>query len=58
MDNEQSDLVENVENVEKINIEDDVYSDGEPRNRCIECNIDMGQSNPRQLCKKYRCTSE
>jgi len=24
-------------------------------NRCIECNIDMGPCNLRQLCGKYKC---
>ncbi len=27
-------------------------------NRCVECNIDMGRSNPRQLCGKTFCCSE
>jgi hypothetical protein len=31
---------------------------GEMKNRCIECNIDMGQCNPRQLCKKVYCDNE
>lgn len=25
------------------------------KNRCLMCNIDMGRSNPRQLCGKWRC---
>tara|TARA_E500000178_G_scaffold240165_1_gene236536 strand:- start:573 stop:1079 length:507 start_codon:yes stop_codon:yes gene_type:complete len=25
------------------------------KNRCMECNIDMGICNPRQLCGKWRC---
>ena len=37
----------------------DVVYDLEPleeiQNRCIECNIDMGPNNPRQLCGKTRC---
>lgn len=24
-------------------------------NRCLECNVDMGRCNPRQLCGKWRC---
>ena len=24
-------------------------------NLCIECGIDMGDCNPRQLCGKWRC---
>ena len=27
------------------------------RNRCIECNCDLGKFNPRQLCGKYYCDS-
>ena len=26
-------------------------------NRCLECNIDMGECNPRQLCGKWYCTN-
>jgi len=37
----------------------DVVYDLEPleeiQNRCIECGIDMGPNNPRQLCGKTRC---
>jgi hypothetical protein len=25
------------------------------KNRCLTCNIDMGDCNPRQLCGKTRC---
>jgi hypothetical protein len=25
------------------------------KNRCLQCNIDMGINNPRQLCGKYYC---
>lgn len=27
-------------------------------NRCLECNVDMGRSNPRQLCGKTYCYNE
>lgn len=27
----------------------------EPQNKCIECGVDMGPDNPRQLCGKTRC---
>ncbi len=27
-------------------------------NHCLECGIDMGPSNPRQLCGKWRCYSK
>ena len=29
--------------------------DGPEVNRCIDCRIDMGACNPRQLCGKVRC---
>lgn len=27
-------------------------------NRCLECNVDMGECNPRQLCGKTYCNSQ
>lgn len=27
-------------------------------NRCLECDIDMGECNPRQLCGKFYCDSK
>ena len=27
-------------------------------NRCLECGVDMGRSNPRQLCGKTYCYSQ
>jgi len=27
-------------------------------NRCLECNVDMGECNPRQLCGKTYCYSQ
>ena len=35
------------------NVEDIDYL--EVRNLCTECGVDMGISNPRQLCGKYVC---
>lgn len=29
-----------------------------PVNRCVECGVDMGDGNPRQLCGKTRCLNE
>jgi hypothetical protein len=26
------------------------------KNRCVECGIDMGKDNPRQLCGKTKCS--
>jgi hypothetical protein len=31
------------------------YSSDEEQNLCIECGIDMGPMNPRQLCGKWQC---
>lgn len=28
-----------------------------PVNRCIECNCDIGECNPRQLCGKWVCSN-
>ena len=33
----------------------DYYKEGDIINRCVECNIDLGPSNPRQLCGKIYC---
>jgi hypothetical protein len=30
---------------------------GDAVNRCIECGVDMGQSNPRQYCAKTHCAN-
>ena len=27
-------------------------------NKCIECGLDLGASNPRQLCGKRRCKNQ
>ena len=27
-------------------------------NRCVDCGIDIGPSNPRQLCGKWRCDNK
>jgi len=27
-------------------------------NKCLECGIDMGPTNPRQLCGKWRCDNK
>jgi E3 ubiquitin-protein ligase DOA10 len=29
----------------------------EPKNRCVECGVDMGIDNPRQYCGKTQCDS-
>jgi hypothetical protein len=30
---------------------------GDTVNRCVECHVDMGQSNPRQYCAKTHCSN-
>lgn len=32
-----------------------IISKSDNINRCIECGIDMGNSNPRQFCRKTYC---
>ena len=34
-----------------------IKNDQGPMNRCLECNVDMGRQNPRQLCGKWQCNS-
>ena len=38
-------------------IQTEYASDEEP-NLCMECGIDLGPMNPRQLCGKWRCLNE
>lgn len=35
----------------------DRFDEG-PKNLCLECKVDMGRMNPRQLCGKTRCISD
>ena len=44
-------------NVDAINDENDGGDDDIiiMKNLCVECNVDMGDGNPRQLCGKTRC---
>ena len=35
----------------------DKYFNG-TKNRCLTCNVDMGECNPRQLCGKWRCDND
>lgn len=30
----------------------------EPKNKCLICGLDMGRTNPRQLCEKFYCPFE
>ena len=36
----------------------DVYESGAEVHRCMDCHIDMGEANPRQLCGKTECFRE
>lgn len=47
-------LVKNDINKKEYDSED-CYSNGDPINRCIECGVDMGESNYRQYCGKTFC---
>jgi hypothetical protein len=50
--------------VEEVEVEVEVEEEQEEdnyrpdENRCLCCNIDMGEGNPRQLCGKTECNSE
>ena len=33
------------------------YQDDEIKNLCLDCGVDMGPSNPRQLCGKTHCNN-
>jgi hypothetical protein len=33
----------------------DYFQKDRQRCNCVECGIDMGEMNPRQLCGKWRC---
>ena len=33
------------------------YQDDEIKNLCLDCGVDMGPTNPRQLCGKTRCNN-
>ena len=35
-----------------------VFTSDDEKNRCMKCDIDMGESNPRQLCGKLFCLKE
>lgn len=40
------------EDIEKIVLKHITYA---PKNRCVICKIDIGETNPRQLCMKTFC---
>ena len=33
------------------------YQDDEIKNLCLDCSVDMGPTNPRQLCGKTHCNN-
>ena len=33
------------------------YQDDEIKNLCLDCGVDMGPTNPRQLCGKTHCNN-
>lgn len=60
-----SELVKLIEDTNSVyynfnKIKDDfiksLYNNDEgPMNKCVQCGIDMGPTNPRQLCGKRQC---
>jgi len=49
---------ENIKNDFNIMIEQLIQNNElEFKNRCVDCGIDMGKDNPRQLCGKTQCSS-
>lgn len=50
LDNIKKDLFEKIE--ETLNINSNTI-----KNKCMECNSDIGENNPRQLCGKIKCNT-
>ena len=48
----------NYDNIKREFIKSLERNDMGPKNKCIECGIDMGYTNPGQLCGKYKCTNK
>lgn len=50
-------MIMDVEKISDEELQDIVTkcTTGERKNCCVECGMDMGQCNPRQLCNKSYC---
>lgn len=50
-----------VDNIQSDNTNNDdfnySYQDDEIKNLCLDCGVDMGPTNPRQLCGKTHCNN-
>ena len=59
--NENQNLEEITDNIQSDNTNNDdfnySYQDDEIKNLCLDCGVDMGPTNPRQLCGKTYCNN-
>ena len=59
--NENQNLEEITDNIQSDNTNNDdfnySYQDDEIKNLCLDCGVDMGPTNPRQLCGKTHCNN-
>jgi len=58
---ENQNIEEITDNIQSDNTNNDdfnySYQDDEIKNLCLDCGIDMGPTNPRQLCGKTYCNN-
>ena len=58
---ENQNLEEITDNIQSDNTYNDdfnySYQDDEIKNLCLDCGVDMGPTNPRQLCGKTHCNN-
>ena len=58
---ENQNLEEITDNIQSDNTNNDdfnySYQDDEIKNLCLDCGVDMGPTNPRQLCGKTHCNN-
>lgn len=58
---ENQKLEEITDNIQSDNTNNDdfnySYQDDEIKNLCLDCGVDMGPTNPRQLCGKTHCNN-
>lgn len=53
-------ITDNIQSDNTNNDNDDFnysYQDDEIKNLCLDCGVDMGPTNPRQLCGKTHCNN-
>tara|TARA_Y100000389_G_C17315600_1_gene440277 strand:- start:250 stop:453 length:204 start_codon:yes stop_codon:yes gene_type:complete len=61
-ENQNNNTPESTANNQSDNTNDEdtfnyTYQDDEIKNLCLECGVDMGPCNPRQLCGKTFCNN-